>query len=268
MMTRLCSGLTIVLILFGWGLSWLRKNDFPIDVASLWSLGFGSVNQYTMAISPNDLRSTSLVQMAIVANLPQIALALVYFSYGSILTILFTAEYWSRFACKAQTVMVSTKIAKQQQTMWALGSPWPYAIFLIVVQVILHWLVSQSLFVVQVFTQQSDGSRFKDPAIINCGYSPIAILFATVVGGFMLLGVLILMFRRFRDGSPPVASTNSVALSAACHPLTFEEDAAYGKLRWGAWDKQVTSISHCSLMPATLFEQGRGRNVVKGGLYA
>ncbi|KAF2183683.1 hypothetical protein K469DRAFT_710481 [Zopfia rhizophila CBS 207.26] len=260
--------LAIVAVLHAWGLTWLRKNDYNLDFTSLWSLGLGTVSQYTMVISPNDLRDgPDLAKFAVLANLPQVVLALIYFTYSTILTTMFIAADWSRFAFRPQTLMVSNSINDRQRGMWALGTPWPYAIILITMQVLLHWLVSQSLFVAQVFRMELDTTPYPEPVILNCGYSPIAIMCSMIVAGVMLLGVGTLMFRKFPDGAPPVASTNSAAISAACHSNEIDDAAAFKPLRWGAWEGMSGGVGHCSLMPDDVYQQGVGKMAADGQTY-
>jgi hypothetical protein len=256
----------IVALLCGWGLSWLKANDFGLDFQNLWALGFGVVSQYTLVISPNDLRNgSSLVMMVLLANLPQLALALIYFSYSAILTTMFIAADWSRFAFKPQTLMVSMPENKMQRLVWFLGIPLPFAILLIVMQVALHWLTSQSLFVAQIFRMGLDNVASSTPIILNCGFSPIAIVFSLVLAILMLVPVFLLMYRKFPQGSPPVVGTNSAAISAACHAKIMEYDLSLGPLRWGAWQSEDGEPLHCSLMPADVYDSN-GIQPVEGML--
>ena len=56
-----------------WGFSHVKSRGVQLNPASLWALGFGSVNQDALAIYGYD---ASTITMAIMANIPQVFLAL------------------------------------------------------------------------------------------------------------------------------------------------------------------------------------------------
>ena len=62
--------------------------------------------------------------------------------------------------------------------------------------------------------------------------SPSGIVLVISIGVALLLGVLAMGFRRF-DGSMPIASSCSWAISAACHPPKEDVHAAYLLVQWG-----------------------------------
>jgi hypothetical protein len=127
---------------------------------------------------------------------------------------------------------------------------------------ILHWLVSQSIFLVAIDVYDWDGTRgmysnawfFLDFEIQDgwksCGYSPIAILNVVILGAFMVVGIIGFGFVPFKRGMNLVGSC-SVAISAACHLRGSEEGdgyaAAVGKLRWGdVGVRGEEEVRHCS----------------------
>lgn len=92
-----------------WGFVHVKNRGIGLDPASLWSLGFGSINQNAIVLADD---GGSPVTMAILANLPQVCLANVYVLYMGIMTSMFLAADWSAFAFKPQTLMVSTSAGK------------------------------------------------------------------------------------------------------------------------------------------------------------
>lgn len=65
-------------------------------------------------------------------------------------------------------------------------------------------------------------------------YSPIAIIFALIVGGVMVLALISLGARRFKSNMP-LAGSYSAAISAQCH-LSVDDDreeVALGRVTWG-----------------------------------
>lgn len=256
-----------------WGFAHVKNRGIGLDPASLWSLGFGSINQNAIVLADE---SGGPVAMAILANLPQVCLAIIYLLYMGIMTSMFLAVDWSAFAFKPQTLMVSTPTSKQRGT-WLLGAPLGWGIALLALQTLLHWFVSQSIFVVQMAVFNKDGSPvISDPSLpydgfshfTNCGYSPIAIIFSVVGAGILLLSAVIFLWRRFPAGSPPVVSTCSAAISAACHITSRGEEIVYGELRWGVNGGFDNGVGHCSLVPAEAWDSGQAGPPVNGFAYA
>lgn len=216
------------------------------------------------------LSEGNAVSMAILANLPQVFLALIYVVYNGLITSMFVADDWSNFAFKAQALMVSSPTGKQRGT-WLLGAPVQYGFPLLALHTLLHWCVSQSIFVVQVDLFKADGVHRFDRRLSNCGYSPIAIIFSLLAGFVLFVTALLLGLRKFRKGSPPVVSTCSAAISAAYHPGISVQGMIYNDLRWGEVGHVETPVGHCSLAPAELWDNGQGgyaRPVQNGRLYA
>ena len=256
-----------------WGFVHVKDRGIGLDPFSLWSLGFGSINQNAIVLADG---GSTPVTMAIVANLPQVCLAIIYLLYMGIMTSMFLAADWSTFAFKPQTLMVSSPAGKQRGT-WLLGAPLGWGIALLALQTLLHWFVSQSIFVVQMMVYNKDGSPVTfDPSsgdidfshFTNCGYSPIAIIFAVIAAGVLLLTAIIFLRRRFPASSPPVVSTCSAAISAACHIANRNEETVYKELRLGVNGGFPNGLGHCSLVPAEAWNSGQTHTPVDGFAYA
>lgn len=114
---------------------------------------------------------------------------------------------------------------------------------------LLHWLVSQSIFLVSVTVYGATGNVIGDEKLVTCGYSCIAIIFVIIVGALMLFAVVGTGFRRFRPGIPLLGACSAV-VSAACHRLQRDELAALQPLQWGVVSCESNSNSsfeHCCL---------------------
>jgi len=116
----------------------------------------------------------------------------------------------------------------------------------------MHWLVSQSLFLVRIQTfdadgNPEDGTQSSTPIISAPGYSPKAIVASIALGGIMLLSLVALGYRRYKGGIPLVRN-NSLAISAACHPEDDDFDPAHSKVMWGAvFHGDKLSPGHCCI---------------------
>ncbi|XMA09577.1 hypothetical protein WAI453_002368 [Rhynchosporium graminicola] len=200
-------------IVFGaWGLKHARDRGISLSLKNLWKLGFGRASQNTIVLYRGGGNADST---AIIANLPQVILALVSFVFMTFMSSLFLAEDWSRFAFLPQSLMNST-FNKD-------GTPVPK----------------------NASDEESDG-RYAH--LSNCGYSPIAIIFLIIAAVALLIFAISCCFRRFPPGSPPVASTCSAAISAACHPVTISEERIHSKLRSGADASVLNGVGHCYIV--------------------
>lgn len=96
-------------------------------------------------------------------------------------------------------------------------------ILLVVFSTLIHWLISQSLFLVSV--QAYSPSRERDPNqdLTSCGFPPIAVVASISVGAVMVSYLIGMGLRKFRSGKP-VARSNSLAMSTACHPYPLMDD--------------------------------------------
>lgn len=122
---------------------------------------------------------------------------------------------------------------------------------------VLHWLVSQSIFLVAIETYDQ-GVRLEyinfysnaaGPDRLTCGYSPVAITFVIILTVVMMLFGVGTGMRRYDPGIP-LAGNCSVVLSAACHvedDNTASSEMASKPLQWGVTRTGgVDEVSHCA----------------------
>lgn len=257
----------LIAIFGGWGFAHTKSRGVSLSFSSLWQLGFGAAHQDAIVIYDDVYNAISV---ALLANIPQIFLAAVWLLYMGIMTSMFLASDWAAFGTKAQTLMVSSPRGEQRGT-WLLGAPLVYGIPLLVLQIILHWLVSQSIFVISLSVYNPDGSLNQtNPKYLNCGYSPVAIIFTIITSLVLMLGAMGLAFKRFPQGAPPVVATCSAAISAVCHlPDGMQrQDLPYAPLRWGQCGQPQYGVGQCALLPDYSFKMGYAQTPTVGWTYA
>jgi hypothetical protein len=132
---------------------------------------------------------------------------------------------------------------------------------------LLHWLVSQSIFLVSIETLIFDitidhgvATHYRNaieydynhdiPNVLTCGYSLYPIVFVLAIGGVMLVTLVFVASLRSK-GAMPVVSSNTIAIAAACHledDLTKQEDISLQQLQWGVTSHpdHENSVGHCS----------------------
>lgn len=212
-------------------------------MSHLWSLGYGGDSSETEIHL--DSLSGQLIPMILIANLPQVLLSFLYLTYNALFTSMLLAEEWSGFAHERKTLRVTCPVGKQRSTYW-LQLPYFYGIPLLVMSGILHWLVSQSVFLERTSVEYGSlttGADWEEVLISTCGYSPIAIITVLPLGALLLVVLIANGFRKYKEGMP-LAGSCSAAISAACHRPKEDVDAALLPVLWGAVSTEGP-IGHC-----------------------
>ncbi|KAL5047058.1 hypothetical protein BDW71DRAFT_180947 [Aspergillus fruticulosus] len=244
------SSLVIALSLLLYGFHQIKLTS---STDGLWSSGLAAVDTRTM-INTIDWPS-SLIPNALLANMPQLIFSALYFTLNSILTTMALSTEWNSFSITRKGLRVSTPPQGHQRTTYFLSLPYRYSIPLLGLSAVLHWLMSQSIFLVRVLARDSHLHRFSSRDTTTIGYSPPAIVAGLCVGLLLPLGVLGFGARRFKSGMP-IAGSCSLAIAAACHPAVkrYEgEDGLgieYKRLKWGVVSYKAEAdsgeIGHCA----------------------
>jgi hypothetical protein len=173
--------------------------------------------------------------MTILPNVLQLFVSIAYFMLDALLTAMLGAVEYNNYARNRKPLRVSWPRGAQRSTYY-LSLPYRYSFPLLVVSSVLHWLVSQSLFFVQIISFDINDVPIPTAGSARCAYSPVAMLFAIIVGSSLLIIPILLSLRRFESPMPLVAQC-SAAISAACHPMTSSMDDtanhALKPVQWG-----------------------------------
>ncbi|KAH9221961.1 hypothetical protein DL95DRAFT_381261 [Leptodontidium sp. 2 PMI_412] len=222
-----------------------------------------------------------IVVMILIANLPQAVLSLAYFAYNNIFTCMLQDVEWHGFSTTRKPLRVSGSRRGSQQSIYFLHLPYRFAIPLAILSGILHWLSSQSLFLVYIqyslfpmcettFTDcrnsadaealephhyaasqfQKVGLGPSNSEIVSCGFSVLGTLAVMLLALFLLLGAGVAGRRQLGDKGQPVVGSCSAAIAAACHSVGPSEkgDASEKPLKWGVTFADVDAeIGHCGL---------------------
>ncbi|KAH6994637.1 hypothetical protein EDB82DRAFT_567348 [Fusarium venenatum] len=225
----------------------------PRDIKSLWDLGFGTVTEVTLiqGITPYDLQDNSLASMAILSNLPQLGFSLLYFQYNGLFTSMAAAKEWSDFGQTRKPLRVSSSPQGNQRSRYFLQLPYKFSIPLLVTSILVHWMLSQSIFVVAIETWHHywyrDNGGYMSWALVSCGYSPIAMIFVVITAVLMAAAVAVTAYLRFPTFMPVVGSC-SLAIAATCHDPDNRPQvvAPLYPLKWGVMlDETGRSSKHC-----------------------
>ncbi|KAL2807889.1 hypothetical protein BJX63DRAFT_410906 [Aspergillus granulosus] len=217
------SSVILAFVLLVYGVAKIKASK-----TGLWTSGFAATDTRTMVSTyywPANLISNSLV-----ANIPHLLFSSLYFLTNGVLTTMALSTEWSAFGASRKALRVSTQARGSQRRARFLSLPRRYSLPLLAVSGLLHWLMSQSIFLVRVLARDSYQRRDTIRDTTTVGYSPPAIVTGLCVGLLLPAGVAGLAMRFFKS-SMPVAGSCSLAIAAACHPGGRKiGEGDYGKL--------------------------------------
>lgn len=198
-----------------------------------------------------------------VANLPQVLLSVSYLISNNLYTRVCLAREWTSFAVVPKTLRVS-KPQGQQRKKYFLQLPYRFSVPIMVISTLLHWLISQSIYVAVIEEYQENGTLFNSIGWSTCGFSPIAMIAFLLLLGAIMLSTILLGFLRL-PSAMPLAGSSSLAISAACHPPEWDEGASLKPLKWGVVDDGSfhAGVGHCSFTSDV-----SAGSPVRGRLYA
>jgi hypothetical protein len=274
----LTMGLILLALITVAALFWFATRSIVGAGFTILDIGFGKVTPSaiitgwkigTMGSAANRILSSILV-----ANAPQTIFSFLYLNLNGLLTTLWVASEWSDFATERKTLRVSKPKGAQRSTHF-LQLPYKVAMPLMVLSGLLHWMISQAIFLVVLAEYNTDGTLASPVAVASCGFSPLAMVLALVAGIIIVTAVLALAFFRHYDPRMPLAGSCSAAISAACHQPEWDTDAATKPVKWGVVpdslvgndddnedDQRKESVGHCS------FTSGNAAPLQDGRRYA
>jgi hypothetical protein len=188
---------------------------------------------------------TSLIANTIIANIPQLIFSTLYFAFNNIMSSMALAAEWSKYGIFRKGLRLSWDPKSAQRSSYFLSLPYRYAVPLMASSAILHWLISQSLFLVGIEAYDSDWKPTHQSDLTTRGYTPAAIVCSLSLGVFMLICLLATGSKKLSSGMP-VAGSCSFAISAACHPrynpnlelgnqgMGGDEGSELMPVKWGA----------------------------------
>lgn len=237
------------------------------SISALWNQGFGTVTS-SQIISSDDLGTNSLIAMVLLSNFPQLLLSGIYIAFNCLMTYMLVGREWNNYSLVRKPLRVTSPKGQQCSTYY-LQLPYRYAVPLLIVSGLLHWLVSQSIFLAAVDIYDHYGVLQPKASISTCGYSCISIIFVLIVGSLVPISVFATAWQKYK-GLIPLAGCNSAAIAAACHPPEFEKNTSTLPVKWGdvggrTYDYasgQKGIIRHCS------FSSGAVSPPVDGELYS
>lgn len=228
--------------------------------------------------------ASSVIPYILLANLPQAVASFVYLTYNGMFTCMLANREWTQYGIKRARLRVTMPTTSQRSTHF-LQLPYTFSIPLLIGGVLLHWFISQSIFLARIAVYQ-DGKLVEDDRLKNyehigkggnqaftgIGFSDAAFIASLVWGGLIILIMLIVSNVMVYPKGVPVGGTNSAVISAACHvryegdprhQVMEEDDIVSRPLKWGVTIRGGRGkIGHCC------FSAGKVEPPNVGHLYA
>jgi hypothetical protein len=229
--------------------------------SSLSGLGFGAATSETIIEWGIPVSgSSALIKNVLIANTPQLILSGIYLSLNNVLTRMQMAVEWASYSIERKALRVSHARAGAQRSTYFLQLPYRIGLPLMMVSATLHWLVSQSIFLVSINTFDARGRpKTEESEIATCGFSPVAIICTLVVGAVAILFPLFMGAQKLPPGGMPLVGSNSVGIAAACHPLDDGDDVQK-PLMWGVIsESNDDGFGHCSFYSSVVGLPVQGR---------
>ncbi|KAH0371675.1 hypothetical protein KCU65_g1827, partial [Aureobasidium melanogenum] len=204
------------------------SDDQTYTLSRMWQDGVGTVS--TDSFVDSATRGRSLLENVLLTNTPQLAISFVYVFYNNCLTRMMLGQEYSDFARHRKPLRVSRPEGEQRST-YRPQLPYRYSIPLMTTMAVLHWLVARSIFLVEIEMFDYDGIAISQ-WVSACGFSSMAIVLSLFVSGIIILALLANGARKLESGMP-LASSCSLAITAACHTGPGDEDARLLPLKYG-----------------------------------
>ncbi|RYP92686.1 hypothetical protein DL770_001199 [Monosporascus sp. CRB-9-2] len=189
--------IVVASILLSLGLTSLAHRRISTKLSSLWDLGFGALNPFTyLVIGLPREDPAGLVSNVILANLPQLVLSVLYVLLNAMLSTMLVQREFSRMSSTRKPLRVSEPLGIQRSS-YFISLPLRYGIPLYATAALMHWLVSQSLFLARITAMYPEGTVDVRNSFSTCGASPIAVF---IIALAILLAIVLLGCRRY-DGT-------------------------------------------------------------------
>lgn len=156
------------------------------------------------------------------------------------------AREWNQLGVHRKGLRVTNPRQAQRST-YFLQLPYKFSLPLTIFSGGLHWLLSQSLFLVRVDYINTDGTLSDSMSRFGISVSGLSFLTLCLAFYFVVVTIGLLGRRKFKARIPFAASC-SLVISAACHPPKDDWEVHLKPVKWGVVkERMFDGELHCSL---------------------
>ena len=192
--------------------------------------GLGTIDPTTSIIPGGtyfgDGSANTLPLQILIANSPQLWLSIGYLLWNNQITRIWMEHEWRSFYRHRQPPRVSynpgEKGSGMKSTRW-LQLPYWISALLMAINTVMHWLVSQTLFVVEILASEDN------PAVFYLNYSPFAIICVGFAATILVLAITVYYFTPIRTWMPLMGGSLLVVLESCVRLDSFPDDG----IMWG-----------------------------------
>ncbi|KAF3012819.1 hypothetical protein E8E14_008491 [Neopestalotiopsis sp. 37M] len=231
------TGIVVPAVSVGSSMAWIHRFGADISLKAIFKQKFElKSNQVAMDL-PKGLQgmvhgpTSSFLTNVLIANSPQLLMSFLYLFINNIITrqaAINELEHFLRADGK-KPLRVSSPIGMQRSS-YFLALPFKYSVPVLSISILLHWLISQSLFLVQASTFASgvDGTRMPGWDSSARGYTPLGGLLSLAVAMIVLVSLIVnSLARSFKDIPHDFERMgyNSSAITLLCSRPQDDDDA-------------------------------------------
>lgn len=230
-------GLFIAVALLVATLMHLKGQRIPTNLPFLFSQGVGRPQSHSLV--GGVLAASGAVSRGwrfghiLFANSFQVLVSFLYLFYNNVLTRQVAADEFLRFLDEdndRKALRVSSPKNSEQRSSYFLSLPFKYAVPQMIAFMLLHWLVSQSIFIVltSAWNIAPEPAPMPDDNATRLGFSCAGIFLVLIVATTLVLGLAANSVREYRCKVPgffPRMATNSAAIDAVCRPARGDYEA-------------------------------------------
>ncbi|KAF2206225.1 hypothetical protein CERZMDRAFT_53632 [Cercospora zeae-maydis SCOH1-5] len=236
-------GLIAAAVYLAKGLDW--QGSGARTRAKLAISDFGRLNPNSIIGSgPAQRGFEGLIGCIILANLPQLICSLLYLAYNGLFTSMLLGAEWSSYYLRHKPLRVSQPTGLQRST-YFLQLPFRYSIPLLIASTVLHWLISQSLFLSRIIVYR-EGVAISAPGQeeSRVAFSCLPILLVIVLGALMLVVAMGMSQRKLKHGLMPFVGSDSRRIERACVAMRGDDGLQEKPLAWGEVDVDLQQQQH------------------------
>ena len=223
--------LVIAAVLLAFVLAAQVNHGEGIELEAILARGLGTATAADIIGIFTEPGPGQLWEAVLFANAWQLGISMLSVTVNRFVTSFAVIEAWNGFGARRKFLRLSQPRGGQRGS-YRLSLPWRYGVPLMVSLMLLHWLVSQSVFLVQAAAYDFDGARQPRRDASRIGYSTLGILLSLLVGLAYVVLVVYLGWRKIRLRVPP-AGTNSAAIMAICKRDRDDKGAHALPVRYG-----------------------------------
>lgn len=198
------------------------------SMAYVWAEGIGSFSAEN-TIEPS--AGSPLLSNVLLANTPQLVVSMAYICYNNVFTCMLLGREISAFAIKRKPLRTTAPRGHQHSTYW-LQLPFRFSAPMMISMALLHWLISRSIFLLEVGVYGINGQLDPFRTVNACGYAGQPVILALILGLVMIAFLVGFGWRKLTPGIPAMGNC-SIAISAACHANPQEKRLEVLPLQYG-----------------------------------